>query len=190
MATVEIAVKGGLKLQKALQEIAKRSETANAVKVGFMAGSTYPDGTPVAMVAAIQNFGAPAAGIPKRPFFSDMVRKQSPKWGASLANILKNEKYDAYKSLKAMGEGIGSQLQSAIIHTDSPPLSPVTVMLRGMRSKGVEITGKTVGEAARRVAEGKSNYGASTKVLDDTAHMLNSVHYAVNGDEYAVSEKG
>lgn len=168
-----------MSLESVLEDIARKLETATFVKVGFLEGAKYPDDTSVPMVAAIQNFGAPAAGIPPRPFFTNMVKEKSPTWGKSLGNILKNNGYDAASALDEMGEIIQHQLQAAIVHTDSPSLSPVTVMLRGMRSKGVPITGKTVGEAAARVAAGKTNYGASTKVLVDTGHLLKSTGHKV-----------
>ncbi len=128
------------------------------------------------MVAAIQNYGAPKVGIPPRPFFSNMVKDKSPGWPKKLANILKMQDYDAIASLRLMGEGIEGQLKTAIIDTNAPALSPVTVMLRGMRSQdqSLVVTAKTVAEARARVAAGLTNYGASTKVLDDTGHMLNS----------------
>ena len=62
-----VAVKGGNKFSKALQELAGKIKSGQSVQVGFLAGATYPDGKPVAMIAAIQEFGAPAAGIPPRP---------------------------------------------------------------------------------------------------------------------------
>jgi hypothetical protein len=81
-----------------------------------------------------------------------------------------------------MGQTIQEDLQQSIADLMSPALSPITVMLRGMRSKGgpnFKITGKTVGEAARRVAEGKTNYGASTKPLVDSGTMLRSPTHTV-----------
>lgn len=173
MATVTI--KGGARLESALKKIAKNLSNASTVRVGFLEGSDYPDGTPVAMVAAIQNFGAPKVGIPPRPFFSNMVKAKSPGWPNAIAKILPGTGYDARATLSIMGEGIMGDLQQSIIDTMDPPLSPVTVMLRGMKSKGVKITGRTVGEAARRVADGKTNYGASTKPLIDSGVLLRAV---------------
>lgn len=171
------SVKGGDKLSLALGKIEKKLKSAKTLKVGFLRDATYPDGTSVAMVAAIQNFGAPKVGIPPRPFFSAMVAKKKKGWPKKLSRLLKTSDYDANKALALLGEGIKGQLQEAIIETDAPALSAVTVMLRGMRShdQSLVVTGKTVGEAAQRVKDSKTNYGASTKVLSDTGHLLNSV---------------
>ena len=81
-----------------------------------------------------------------------------------------------------MGEGIKSQLQQSIIDTFSPPLSPVTLMLRKMKANNPDliVTGRTVGVAAANVAAGMSYAGVSTKPLIATGHLLNSVEYKVS----------
>lgn len=56
---------GGDKLQAYLDRILARVKSAQAVRVGFLEGATYPDGTPVPMVAAVQEFGG-SMNIPER----------------------------------------------------------------------------------------------------------------------------
>lgn len=133
-----INFQGSKKLKAKLQEIASQTGKAKSLKVGFMADADYPDGTKVAMVAAIQNFGAPAAGIPPRPFFSNMVKAKSPKWGESLGNMLERTNFDGEKALNLMGEGIKGQLQRSINETNDPPLSPVTVAKKGFNKPLIE----------------------------------------------------
>ena len=175
-------VTGGVKFQEYLKTLAQRLGRSGTVRVGFLEDATYPDGTSVAMVAAIQNFGAPGRGIPPRAFFSNMITRQSPQWGARFARILASTDYDVGKSLGLMGEGIKGQLQQAIVETNSPPLSAITLMLRKMKADdpNLVVTGATVGEAARRVAAGEDVSGVSTKALVDSGHMLNSVDYEVD----------
>lgn len=144
-------LKGGTALDKRLKEIAERLGTSHTLRVGFMADATYPDGTSVAMVAAIQDFGAPAQGIPPRPFFRNMVAEKSPTWGTGLATVLKASNYDAERSLGLMGEAIKGELQESILQTSAPPLSPKTVKRKGF-----------------------------DKPLVDTSHMLNSVDFKVD----------
>jgi hypothetical protein len=48
---------GGEKLKAKLEEIAKQASKADSVNVGFLAGATYPNGTPVALIAATNEFG-------------------------------------------------------------------------------------------------------------------------------------
>lgn len=177
MATIE----GGDKLKAELERIAKNLKKGAAVEVGFLEGATYPDGTSVPMVAAIQEFGAPKVGIPARPFFRNMIADKSGEWGPALSRILPSVDYDAAKALDLMGEGIEGELRDSIIDTTEPPLSETTLMLRKMRSEdpSLVVTGKTVGEAAARVHAGESAAGVSTKPLIDTGHMLNSVAHKV-----------
>jgi hypothetical protein len=176
-----VEISGGVKFDEWLRKTAAKLGRVGAVRVGFLEDATYPDGTPVAMVAAIQNFGAPARGIPPRDFFSRMVRERSPRWGARFARILAATDYDVDRSLGLMGAGIAGQLRESIVETNSPPLSAITLMLRKMRrdDPDLEVTGATVGEAARRVAAGEDYSGVSNKALVDSGHLLASVDYEV-----------
>lgn len=137
---------GGDKLKARLAELSKKVNKSASVKVGFLEGSTYPDGTSTPMVAAIQEFGAPSQGIPPRPFFRNMIAKESPRWGDDLATALKANDYDSTAALNEMGELIAGQLKESILDTNSPELSEKTVAKKGF-----------------------------AKPLVDTAHMVNSV---------------
>lgn len=159
MASVEF--KGGKKLTEHLHKIAERVGRAESVSVGFMKGAEYPNGTPVAYVAAIQNYGAPAAGIPPRPFFSNMVKIKSPEYGGRLGRILKETQFDGILSLKRMGDSIGGELQDSIESTDQPPLKAETVKRKGF-----------------------------AKPLIDTGHMQNSVQYEVDDQLYDMPARG
>jgi len=137
---------GGDRLEAFLAEMAEKVTDPATLHVGFLEGATYPDGTPVALVAAVQNFGSPAMGIPPRAFFTNMIIEKSPGWGEKLGRILKQNGYRARASLELMGEGIAGQLRQSIVDTIAPPLSPATIQAKGF-----------------------------DKPLVDTGHMLNSV---------------
>lgn len=172
---------GGAEFRAVLTKMAAKLSKPNSVRIGFLEGSTEPDGTSIPMVAAIQEFGAPKAHIPPRPFFRNMITAKSPGWPDAIAVNLKDTKYDIPATLTRMGAGIAGQLQQSIIDTYEPPLSPVTVMLRGMKSKdqSLVVTRKTVEEARARVAAGLTNYGASTKPLIEHGNLLNAVSFEV-----------
>jgi hypothetical protein len=51
------AFSGGAALEAKLREIAEKVGKANTVNVGFLEGATYPDGTPVALIAATNEYG-------------------------------------------------------------------------------------------------------------------------------------
>lgn len=125
-------VKGGDKLKKKLDVlVAGLASGSNTVRVGFLSKSTYPDLTPVAMIAVIQDFGAPSRGIPPRPFFRNMIRDNSKAWPGIMANLLATTNYDMDKTLNLMGDGIKGQLQKSIDDTNSPALSPKTIAKKG-----------------------------------------------------------
>ncbi len=143
-------IKGGRKLELALARIAAQVRGGGGVRVGFLEGATYPDGKPVAMIAAIQNFGAPRAGIPPRPFFSNMIAAKAASWGPAIAKLLKDNNYNVARVFQLTGEGIKGQLQQSIIDTNAPPLSPYTIRRKGF-----------------------------AKPLIFTSHMINSVDFEV-----------
>lgn len=170
-------VSGGDKLETILAGIAAKTQGSPVVRVGFLEGKTYPDGTSVAMVAAIQEYGAPSRGIPPRSFFRVLIAARKTEWGKIAAKLLVDNKYDVEKTLTMMGDGIKSQLQQQIIDTNSPALSEVTRMLRMMRVEDpdLKITGAIVGVAAARVAAGEIATDINEKALIDTGFMYNSV---------------
>ena len=127
----QAVIKGGKKFEAEINRILKAVSKPGALRVGFLSGAKYPDGTSVAMVAAIQNFGAPSRNIPPRPFFSNMVREKQKEWGPALAKLLKQHNYDTHKALNILGEGIAGQLRQSIINTNRPALAPATIARKG-----------------------------------------------------------
>ena len=142
-------------VMKALEDIARKMG-GGEVSVGFMAGATYPDGTPVAAVAFWNEFGKGVQSeegnyfqMP-RPFFRQMIAKESPTWPGKMAKLAKATDYDGDKVLTLMGEDIKGALQQSINEFQSPPLASSTIEAKGF-----------------------------AKPLIDTSHMLNSVTYEV-----------
>lgn len=124
-----IGFRGGDQLRMKLNGIAEKIGRGKKVRVGFLEGATYPDGTPVATVAAIQEFGSQT--IPARPFFREMISEKKDGWGASLGNLLKASDMDSAKALNLMGEGIEGQLKQSINELMQPPLAPSTIARKG-----------------------------------------------------------
>ncbi|WP_229183990.1 hypothetical protein [Bradyrhizobium oropedii] len=131
-------LRGGERLAIALAEIATNLSKPATLRVGFLEGATGPDGDPIAMRAAINEFGAPAAGIPPRPFFRNMIAAKSGEWPDAIAGLLKDHNYDAALTLNLAGEAIASQLQQSIKDTNSPALAPSTIERKGFAKPLIE----------------------------------------------------
>lgn len=141
----------GSGLQRKLTDMVGRMRGSTTLRVGFLEGATYPDGKSVAMIAAIQEFGAPSRGIPSRPFFRNMIRDKSPGWPGEIATQLKSTNYDASATLNRMGAMIKGQIQDSIVNGGPyAPLAPSTVARKGF-----------------------------SQPLVHTGHMLNSVAWVV-----------
>lgn len=165
-------VSGGERTIAAIKAFVDKLGKADEVRVGFLEGATYPDGTPVATIAALNNFGAPGAGIPPRPFFSNMIADKAPGWGAQFAGVLKACDNEADAALELMGEGMAGQLREAIVQTTGPANSPVTDLLKQRFPMGGQ-TFADVQEARRDVAAGET--APAGKPLVWTGLLLGSV---------------
>lgn len=148
MATKNLS--GGDELEARLAEIAAKFG-GGLVKVGFMDGATYPDGTPVAAVAYWNEYGRPSTGQPPRPFFRRMIAKESPSWAPKMARLAVATDYDGPRVLALMGEDISGALKQSINDFQSPALAPSTIAAKGF-----------------------------SKPLIDTSVMVNSVDYEVD----------
>ncbi|HBM8406680.1 TPA: hypothetical protein ACHS7Y_001726 [Citrobacter freundii] len=120
------------------------------LKVGFLEGATYPDGTPVPMVAATNEFGNPANNQPPRPFFRNAISNHETEWQDATASLIENGD-ETRDVLSLLGEIIVDDIKESIRSLDSPPLSPVTIARKGF-----------------------------DKPLIDTKNMLDSVSYEVS----------
>ena len=147
---------------EALEKLADQIKKSK-LEVGFFESAIYPDGTPVAYVAAIQEFGNPAGNNPSRPFFRNAI-SQNDGW-KDLANKAMNAviegRMELNQALNQMGLVIGSNVQDSINDGSYEALKQSTLDARQSR---------------------KRTEGVASKPLIDTAQMLQSVTYAVNGE--------
>lgn len=148
---VSVTFKGGDKLKSELAKILRKAKNARSVDIGFMGGSTEADGTPVPLVAALNEYGAPSRGQPPRSFFRNMIANNKDGWGRILAGAMKGFDNDAERSLGLLGQEVQEQLQDSIRELKSPPLAPSTIARKGF-----------------------------AKPLIDTSTMLRSVTHKVN----------
>lgn len=154
-------VRGGAAFKERLAQITASLSTGKSLKVGFLSGATYDDGTPVALVAAANEFGKMVTTktgesyfqLP-RPFFRNMISANSTQWPGEFSQLIRASNFDARLSLGLMGERIKNQLQGSIREFNSPPLAESTIKRKGF-----------------------------DKPLIDSDHMLNSVDYSVEGGD-------
>lgn len=156
-------------------------------RVGWFEGSAYPDGTPVAYVAAIQELGSPSNKIPARSFMRSTAMEKDAVW-KQVANIVSTRVLEGKMTPAAAMETLCIQAQEDIkekINTISaPPLSQITLGLRKWREKnpGKAVTGATVGMVARQLREGTlDTSGVSDKPLIDSTLMITTLTHTVEG---------
>jgi phage gpG-like protein len=167
-----VEIRGGAKLEARLRELAQNVSKATEVRVGFLEGATEENGTPVAMIAAIQNFGAPKVGIPARPFFTNMVKDNADAWGDQVGVLLNENGFDARTVLTLMGEEIKGELREAIINMNEPPNSPVTNLLKQRFPMG----GQTFADVLQARADVRAGVVAPAgKPLVQSGKMLDSI---------------
>ena len=190
MARVSVKVqrRGGKKLQRLLREAGKGG--VSGVKVGFFSTARYEDGTPVAAVAAWNEFGTGPhtiaakpgkvlaftgsggetvfvrqvnhPGIPERPFFRQAIARMED----GIANIIKAG-IDPQRMVvdEQLADRVGlyaaGQVQESIVALNDPPNSPATIAQK------------------RKKLHGKKGTGGGETPLLDTGTLRNSVAWEV-----------
>lgn len=129
------------------------------VKVGWFESAMYDDNTPVAQVAAIQEFGAPGANIPPRPFFHPCIASHSDEWANKLASGTKavlDGKISGDEVLTVVGQLAAGQLQQTISEVREPPLAPATLAQRareGRTDQPLHRTGHMIATVSSQVGD-------------------------------------
>ena len=159
-------IKGGRKL-KAFMAKAKsaKSRSVKGVDVGFFASARYPDGTPVAAVAAWNEFGT-STGTPERPFFRNALQgAEDDLLPILIENIDPKDMVFDRTTAGKVGQAMAARIQRSITTLRTPSNAPITIKGGWMRSK----FGKAI------YIKGKG----STNPLIDTGFMRQSVTYVV-----------
>lgn len=158
-----------------LHDLKKRMKSLEeySAQAGWFESARYDDGVPVAQVAIYNEYGT--SRIPPRPFMRPTVESKKGEWarttGKVVSQVLRG-KMSAEQGMTLVAQKAAGDIRQTITQVFEPELSPVTVLLRQWRKEGKDITGKTVGDASRAVAEGQRGEGVTTKPLIDTGHML------------------
>ena len=113
----------------------KYSEMNASVRVGVLENATYPDGTPVAMVAFWNEYGTKTS--PVRAFFRTTVSDQKKNWVLSVQNLMKMHD-DPKKVMGLIGEHMRGQIVQSINTWTDPPNAPYTVAMKGFNKPLVD----------------------------------------------------
>jgi hypothetical protein len=176
MTQVRREGRGGFqKIDVALKEL-----SGVETRVGWFPGAKYEDGTPVALVASVQEYGH--GPIPPRPFFRTTIASEQNAWrqyAAQGAKAVLKGTAAASDVMDGLGERAQEDVKETINQITSPPLSPITLELRAMKHKnpGLKVTGKTVGEAAWKVKQPGYQLASGTpdKPLIDSKLMITTL---------------
>lgn len=125
------------------------------VRIGFVEGETYPDGTSVASVAAQNEYGDPSKRIPARPFFRNAISNNQ----------------DAWKDTISRGIRAGAPVDQVLEVVGALAASDVYVSITQLMDPAL---------SARTIRERQERGNMSTKPLEDTKVMLNSIKYQVS----------
>jgi len=134
-------------------ELKRRVQDLGRVKVGVPEGPREADGTPVALIAAVHEFGHAELNIPERSFLRSTIRvKQSEYINLNRINLVRCVKgmISAQQVLQLLGEKAKGDVQRTIRNGDFVPLKPATIQRKG-----------------------------SSKPLIDSGNLLQSITYVV-----------
>lgn len=143
---------------KALINFIEKTPKVVRMSAGFFNGPTYPDGKPVHSVAFDNEYGVAQKNQPPRPFIRPTLAVNGRKWielvrksagGAAKGGL------DVVGIFDVLGEIVEEDIKKSINRVKSPVLSPRTIAERRERGNG------------------------STKPLEDTMLMYNSVDHRV-----------
>lgn len=167
-------------LKKAIVGLAKAES-----RVGWFPSAKYQDGTPVAGIMMVQEFGSAKRSIPPRPTMRPTAATKADDWarmaeGASRAVL--SGKLPPTGAVSVLALAAEADVRRAIIRLVSPPLSPLTILARKhRRDTGRKVAGaKELGRISRE-GQGADVSGISTKPLNDTGLALATLTHEVLG---------
>ena len=115
--------------------LSKYKDMNASVRVGVLENATYPDGTPVAMVAFWNEYGTRTS--PVRAFFRTTVSENKKNWVLSVQNLMKMHN-DPKKVMGLIGVHMQEQIVQSINTWSDPPNSAYTIAKKGFDKPLVE----------------------------------------------------
>ena len=115
--------------------LSKYKDMNASVRVGVLENATYPDGTPVAMVAFWNEYGTRTS--PVRAFFRTTVSENKKNWVLSVQNLMKMHN-DPKRVMGLIGVHMQEQIVQSINTWSDPPNSAYTIAKKGFDKPLVE----------------------------------------------------
>lgn len=129
---MDIRIDGGKELERRL-EVARQATGVSGVKIGFFESARYSDGTPVAAVAAWNEWGTSTA--PERPFFRASIKRMERELLQTIHDGIDPETLrvddDLADRLGAQGAGIVQRTIATSSFEPNPPNAPATIKRKG-----------------------------------------------------------
>lgn len=132
---LQTSVSGGDRLGARLRQIREDFEKNNSVLVGVPAGTgSYEDGAPIAVIAAVQEFGSADGRIPERSFLRVPLRQNVEDfravWRALIPKVVRGE-LTMHQVMSQIGAKAAGVSQEAIESGIGPANAPSTVARKG-----------------------------------------------------------
>lgn len=145
MIGTTVSVSGGQKAAEILRK-AELGNEATAVEVGFFATAKYPDGLPVATVAAWNEFGTRRpngrVGTPSRPFMRNAIANAED----GIVEIAKRHIDPVDMKInrgtaQLIGAYVQGEIQREIVNLRKPPNAEITIERKGGKANPLINTG-------------------------------------------------
>lgn len=151
---ISVKVSGGEIAKRRLEQFIGTVQKVGdeQVRVGIPTNLSYPNGTPVILVAAVHEFGVPGK-VPERPFLRNAIAEGAAvlnKVNASNLAEIFNSKMQVTVGLERLGLKASSLVKQFIRNGEFQSLSPDTVKAKGS-SKALIDTGLMIQSVTHEV---------------------------------------
>jgi len=145
-----VTFSGGEKIQALFKQAGKGG--VKSVDVGVFAGAKYQDGTPVALVATVNEFGSEDGHIPERPAFRNANKSNED----SLIKIIKSNVDPETMVIDPVTAGeVGvaheSAVKKSIVDLKDPPNAASTLKAKAPKANPLVDTGMYVRSVTHEV---------------------------------------
>ena len=111
--------------------LSKYKDMNASVRVGVLENATYPDGTPVAMVAFWNEYGTRTS--PVRAFFRTTVSEQKKNWVLSVQNLMKMHN-NPQQVMGLIGEHMKGNIVQGLVSFSDPKNADSTEEAKGFNN--------------------------------------------------------